>query len=159
MSDGMVKYVPYGMFGAAVIASVLNILIGKAAIVESFLLWFLVVGVGLESLWAFIGHAFAADDVAKSIGWPAGNPFQFEVALHNLAVGILGILCFWLRGDFWIAAVVAFSVFGLGAAYGHITDMRRHHNYAPGNVGPILYLGDIFTPLLLIGLLIVYRVL
>ncbi len=35
--------------------------------------------------------------------------------------------------------------------------MRRHLNYAPGNAGPIFYLGDIFTPLLLICLLIVYR--
>ena len=108
MSDGIVKYVPYGMFGAAVIAAVLNVLVGKAAIAESFLLWFLVIGVGLGSLWAFMGHAFVADDVAKSIGWPAGNPFQFEVALHNLAVGVLGILCFWLRGDFWIAACCGF---------------------------------------------------
>jgi hypothetical protein len=106
--------------------------------------------VGFGSLYAFMGHAFAADEVARSIGWPTGNPFQFEVALHDLAVGVLGALCFWLRGDFWSATVIAYAVFGVGAAYGHIRDIRLHHNYAPGNAGPVLYISDIILSLLLV---------
>ena len=86
------------------------------------------------------------------------SPFQFEVALHNLAVGVLGVLCFWVRGDFWSATVIAFAVFGIGAAYGHIRDIRLSHNYAPGNAGPILYISDILLPLQLIVLLVAYRV-
>ena len=127
-------------------------------IVESFLLRFLVIIVGIGSLWAFPGYAFVADDVARSIGWPTGGPFQFEVALHNLAVGVLGVLCFWVHGGFWSATVIAFAVFGIGAAYGHIREMRLSHNYAPGNAGAILYISDILLPLLLILLLIAYRV-
>jgi len=157
MVNRAAEYWPYGLFGVAIIAAVLNIALFGGGVVESFLLWFLVIVVGFGSLYAFMGHAFAADDVARSIGWPTGSPFQFEVALHDLAIGVLGLLCFWLRGDFWSATVIAFAVFGLGAAYGHIRDMRLRRNYAPGNAGPVLYINDVFLPLLLVVLLIVYR--
>jgi hypothetical protein len=106
------EYWPYGLTGVAIIAAILNIALYAAGVVESFLLWFLVIVVGFGSLYAFMRHAFVADDVARSIGWPTGSPFQFEVALHDLAVGILGVLCFWVRGDFWSATVIAFAVFG-----------------------------------------------
>jgi FtsH-binding integral membrane protein len=157
MVNRVAEYFPYSLLSAAIIAAILDITLFNGGIVESFILWFLVIVVGLGSLYAFMGHAFAADDVARSIGWPPGSPFQFEVALHDLAVGLLGVLSFWLRGDFWSATVIAFAVFGLGAAYGHIRDMRRHRNFAPGNVGPVLYINDIVLPLLLVVLLIVYR--
>jgi len=158
MVNRAAEYWPYGLIGVAIIAAILNIALYATGVVESFLLWFLVIVVGLGSLYAFMGHAFVADDVARSIGWPIGSPFQFEVALHNLAAGVLGVLCFWVRGDFWSATVIAFVVFGIGAAYGHIHDIRLRHNYAPGNAGPILYISDILLPLLLILLLIAYRV-
>jgi len=157
MANRATEYLPYGLFGVAIIAAVLNIALFGEGVVESFLLWFLVIVVGFGSLYAFVGHTFAADDVARSIGWPTGSPFQFEVALHDLAIGVLGVLSFWLRGDFWSATVIAFAVFGLGAAYGHIRDIRLRRNYALGNAGPVLYINDVLLPLLLVVLLIVYR--
>jgi hypothetical protein len=57
-----------------------------------------------------------AETTAQSIGWPAGNPFQSEVAVTNLTIATLGILCYWIRGSFWVATVTAFSVQWLGAA-------------------------------------------
>jgi len=158
MANRAAEYWPYGLIGISIIAAIPNIALYAAGVVESFLLWFLVIVVGFGSLYAFMGHALVADDVARSVGWPTGSQFQFEVALHNLAVGVLGVLCFWVRGDFWSATVIAFVVFGIGAAYGHIHDIRLRHNYAPGNAGPILYISDILLPLLLIVLLIAYRV-
>ncbi|MGA3199529.1 MAG: DUF6790 family protein [Halobacteriota archaeon] len=124
MPNRAAEYWPYVLFTTAIVAAVLNIALFGGGIVEPFLLWFLVIIVGIGSLWAFTGHAFVADDVARSIGWPTGGPFQFEVALHNLAVGVLGVPCFWVHGGFWSATVIAFAVFGIGAAYGHIRDMR-----------------------------------
>ena len=38
-------------------------------IIEIFLLSFLVITVGLGSIWASIGHSFFASQVAASIGW------------------------------------------------------------------------------------------
>ncbi len=46
----------------------------------------------------FVMHNFFADEMARSIGWPVGNPFQIEVAFFNLAVGILGALTFFRWG-------------------------------------------------------------
>jgi len=125
-------------------------------VVKIFLLSLLVFTVGFGSIMGFIGHAFFADKVAAYIGWASGNPFQLEVAFANLAFGIMGILCFWIRGNFWAATVIGFSVFSLGAAYGHIMNMFYTGNSAPGNVGAVLIL-DIFVPLLLLLLLLTYN--
>jgi len=125
-------------------------------IAEILLLWLLVIAVGLGSILAFFGHTVFAASTAESIGWPAGNPFQTEVAVANLGVGITGVLCYWLRGNFWLAAVIPFAVFQLGAAAVHIQQIIVAQNYSPDNAGIILYT-DIFTPLLLIGLLAYVR--
>jgi hypothetical protein len=127
-------------------------------VLEIILLWYLSVFSGVSSIMAFFGHTFAADKIAAYIGWPPGSPFQFEVAIANLAIGVLGISCIWLRGNFWIATVMAGAVFGLGAAVGHIRDIMVNNNYAPGNAGAVLYL-DIAGPVLLIVLLIIFKIL
>ena len=102
-----------------------------------------------------MGHAFSSKKVGEYIGWPSGNPFQFEVAITNLSFGILGVLCIWFRDNFWIATVIGFSVFALGAAYVHIRDIIKNKNHSPGNAGPPLY-SDILKPTFLAGLLIAY---
>ena len=119
---------------------------------EIFLLWLLVINTGFAGIFAFMGHTFAAREVAESIGWPAGNPFQTEVAVANLAVGTLGILCYWIRGNFWTATVIATSIWLLGAATIHVVEMVNEGNYNPGNAGLVFYM-DIVGPLLLIALL------
>ena len=112
--------------------------------------------VGVTSVFAFIGHTVFADTTAASIGWPAGNPFQSEVAVANLAVGVLGILCYWMRGNFWIASVIGFSIWWLGDAVVHIRSIVVEANYAPNNAGVTFYL-DILIPAILIALLGYYR--
>ena len=144
-----------------IIGALLHLFISKGPrtkdrVIEIFLLYILVIMVGFGGIWAFIGHAFMPDQIAAYIGWPAGSPFQFEVACTNLGFGILGILCFWIRGNFWTATIIGFSVFYLGAAYGHIMDIIKHGNYAPGNAGAPLYL-DIILPIVLIILLVAYK--
>ena len=125
-------------------------------VAEILLIWLLVINIGFGGLYAFSGHLFAADEVAASIGWPAGNPFQTEVAVANLAIGTLGILSFWIRGNFWMAAVIATSIWLLGAAAIHVSEMATAGNYNPGNAGVVFYM-DIIGPLLLIALLIYSR--
>jgi hypothetical protein len=127
----------------------------KGRVAEIFLLWFLVIAVGVTSVVAFIAHTVFADTTAASIGWPAGNPFQSEVAVANLAVGILGILCYWMRGNFWVATAIGFSVWWLGDAVVHIRSIVVEANYAPNNAGMTFYL-DILVPVMLIALLVYY---
>jgi len=129
--------------------------LNKIRIVEIFLLSFLVISVGIGGIWAFIGHAFLPAQVAANIGWPV-SPFQLEVAFANLAVGVLGILCYWIRDNFWTATVISSSIFLLGDAYGHIVNIVLFANNASGNSGSVLYM-DIFGPIILIALLIIYK--
>jgi hypothetical protein len=124
---------------------------------EVFLVWFLVVWAGIGSVFTFLSHTLLAEQTARAIGWPTGNPFQSEVAVANLVVGVLGILCYWIRGNFWLATVIATSVWLLGDAVVHIYHIVVNQNYHPGNAGLPFYF-DILLPLLLIVLLIIYRV-
>lgn len=125
-------------------------------IIRTFLLSFLVISVGIGSIWAFIGHAFMSAMVARSIGWAAGSPFQLEVAFANLAIGILGILCYFFRDNFWVATVIVSSIFLLGAAYVHLINIISYSNYSAGNAGTIFFM-DIIGPVILIILLILYK--
>ena len=94
-----------------IIVSILHIVIAKTPIIETLLMYFLVINIGISGLYAFVGHAFSSKKVAEYIGWPSGNPFQFEVAVTNLSFGLLGILCIWFRDGFWIATAIGYSIF------------------------------------------------
>lgn len=128
----------------------------RARVLELLLLNVLVFAVGVFGVIAFSGHAFKADEIAREIGFPSGNPFQFEVAIADLTIGVLGLLCIWLRGSFWLATIIATSVWLLGDAVGHIHELVSHHNHHPGNSGPALW-ADIAIPLIAIVLYALYR--
>jgi hypothetical protein len=124
-------------------------------VVHILLLYALVLGVGfIGLLFGFIPHVFFADQAAQSIGWPAGNPFQFEVGLHDGAWGVLGFLCIWIGGRFWLATGLGWSLFMLGAAYGHIRDAVIEGNYAPYNFYPMFT--DAFIGIWILALLYLY---
>ena len=126
-------------------------------VVEIFLFYFLVIFVGVSGILGFIGHTFAPDRIARMIGWPLGSPFQFEVAIANLAFGILGILCLWIRGNFWVAVALGSSIFSLGAATGHIREMISKQNFAIYNIGPVLFVNDILVPIVILSLVVAYK--
>jgi hypothetical protein len=140
-----------------IIASILQIVFIKTPIVETLLMNFIVINIGLSSLYAFVGHAFSSKKVAEYIGWPSGNPFQFEVAVTNLSFGILGVLCIWYREGFWLATIIGYSIFAFGATYGHIRELIKNNNRSPGNAGAPLYV-DIIKPVIVIGLLVTYLI-
>jgi hypothetical protein len=126
-------------------------------ILRIYLLWLIAWGIGAVSILGFVAHAFAADHTAMYIGWLPGSPFQFEIAVANLAMGVLGLMCIWLEDQFWLATIVSMTVFSWGAAYGHIRDIMINHNYAPGNAGAPLYM-DLIAPAVFIILFIAYKV-
>lgn len=119
--------------------------------VEILLNWAFIIIIGFGGIWAFIGHTAFSDRVAESIGWPAGNPFQQEVAFANLAIAVLGILSVRITGTFRVATLIAYAVFMIGAGIGHIWQIITSHDMAVNNAGPVLWL-DICMPLIFIGL-------
>ena len=117
----------------------------------------IVFNIGVSGIMAFYAHAFMPAETAAYIGWPAGSPFQFEVACANLAFGVLGLLCVWLRSTFRLATIIGYSIFLVGAAYGHIHQMSTTQDYVPGNAGAPLYV-DIIAPPILLALWIIHYV-
>jgi len=122
---------------------------------ELFVLYQLVFSVGLTSLLAFYGLTFMTDFVAAFSGWPT-CPFAKLLGNVNLAFATLGILCIWIRGNFWLATTLGVSIWLLGDAITHIIDMIANQNYAPGNVGVTLYT-DILIPVVLLISYAAYR--
>lgn len=127
----------------------------RARVIRLLLLYALVLDVGVIGLpLGFIPHVFFADETARSIGWPPGSPFQFEVGVHDGAWGLLGFLCLRIGGSFWLATGLGWSVFMLGAAYGHLVQTLREGNYAPYNFLTIF--SDGFIGVWLLALLFLY---
>ena len=122
---------------------------------ELFLLSLFGVGVAGSGIGGFFGHIFISDPVAESIGWPTGNPFQLEVGVANLAVGILGILGMSRRDGFREATVIAATVLGVGATLVHGMDIIDSGNLAPGNT--IQNISNLLRPALLIAFLAASR--
>jgi hypothetical protein len=124
----------------------------RGRVVRLLLLYALVLGVGVIGFFmGFVPHVFFADRVAGLIGWPPGSPFQFEVGIHDGAWGVLGFLCIWIGGTFWLATGLGWSLFMLGATYGHNHEMVIAGNYAPYNFLTIF--SDGFVALWLLALL------
>lgn len=159
----MVFWVPLLAWGAALVVAALVVARGPrpitpGRIVEQLLRYILVFPVGLMGLWAFMGHVFFAAEAAASIGW-APSPFQFEVGMANLGIGLAGIIGAFSRSPGFRAAVgVVMLGFLGGAGVGHLVQISETGDMAAGNAGPILYT-DFLTPLTVLGLLAVQRVL
>jgi hypothetical protein len=98
------------------------------------------------------------DQVAASIGWEAGSPFQREVGMWDLSLGIVGVLCLVFRDEgFWTATVIGTGIFSLSAGLGHVYELVVHGDTAVYNAGAVMYL-DLFYPIILGALLVLYHV-
>jgi len=116
----------------------------------------LVTNVGLFGVIAFLLHYFRGDTTAKDLGWPTRSPFQKETAFADLAMGILGILCLFMTGAFWIATVIFASFYFSGAVITHLIELISKRNLAPLNSG-FLLIYEFLLPVMLVALLILSR--
>lgn len=110
--------------------------------------WVALFPLGFTGIYTFILHAFYPEVSAASIGWTP-SPFQFEVAMADLAIGVLGVLSFNASYGFRLATVIASIVFLWGDAVGHIYQMVVNQNFMPGNAGTWFWL-DLVIPLILL---------
>jgi hypothetical protein len=123
---------------------------GSRRLLESVLLYLLVLGIGVSGVWGFVGHFFLSEQVALSIGWAAGSPFQLELAFYHLASGLVGLQCLWIRDRYWIAAGSIPALFALGAGLIHVQDFLASGNDASANWGSAVLVGNFLIPLTLI---------
>jgi len=152
---------PIFMLSATFIAIIFHVLLMRQRtpkkIVEVVLLYLLVIAVGLGGLVAGAFHVFNGPATAEMIGWPAGSPFQYEVGVADMAFGLVAVLCIFFRGTFWLAAIIANSVFLVGCMIGHVRSMLEAGNLAAYNIGPNIIISDLVLPLALIGLYLLYQ--
>lgn len=114
---------------------------------EVFARYILLLPVGIGGLWGFYFHAFYPEMSAEMIGWKT-SPFQYEVAVANLGLGVAGVVGFWRSKDYAIGVALVVLCFLGGAAVGHIRQILDYANFAPGNAGTILFT-DVMIPVLL----------
>lgn len=110
--------------------------------------WLLLLSLGLQGVYTFVVHVFFPAWAAAHIGW-AVSPFQYEVGIADLTVGVLGIVGFWSGFSFRLAAAIAGIVWYWGDAIGHVRQMIVANNYAPGNAGSWFWT-DVIVPVLLL---------
>lgn len=110
--------------------------------------WVVLFSLGFSNLYVFIMHAFFPIMSAATIGWQT-SPFQFEVAMADLSLGVLGVLSFRASRGFRIATVLSSVIMLWGDAFGHVQQMMINNNFTPGNAGSWFWL-DILIPLILL---------
>ncbi len=129
--------------------AMVSILLGKkprskSVIVEALVAYFFLFSIGIGYLNNFLMHVVFAEYTAKFIGW-ANSPFQLEVGFASLGMGVAGLLAFKQNLAFRLATFIPPAFFLWGAAAGHIYQIMKTHNMAPGNAGSILW-ADILLP-------------
>jgi hypothetical protein len=105
-------------------------------LLNSFVFW----AIGCGQVVNFVMHSIFGDYAAKTIGW-AQSPFQLELALCSLGIGVMAFLLYSDRSAFRgkVALIIAIVIFGWGAALGHIYQIVVNHDYAVNNTGLLLY--------------------
>jgi hypothetical protein len=128
---------------------------GAAMIVGIYLIYFLFIYVGLLGLFTAYFHVFEPNRASASIGW-APSPFEYEVGMADLTMGVLGVLCIVFRQEFWLATAIGNAVWFLGDAVGHVKEMTLHNNHAENNAG-IFLVFEFAVPVLMLGLVFYLR--
>ena len=126
-----------------------------AAIAGTYLVYFFFIYVGLMGLLTAYAHVWRPAQTSASIGW-LPSPYEYEVGMADLTVGVLGVLCLWFRGNFWLATAIANAVWLLGDAVGHIRQVILVNNHAANNSG-IFLVAEIMTPVIILFLALYHR--
>jgi hypothetical protein len=149
----VLRNLPALLFVAALVLAILRQ--GHGSFAERLLGWLLLLPIGVTGLWAGIMHVVFPATAAAYIGWEV-SPFQFEVGMADLALGVTACIACRAGWGFRAATITASAIFLLGDAVGHVRQMVATDNFAPGNAGVPFYM-DILCPLLAIVLLLLTR--
>ena len=127
----------------------------RQTIGETTFRWLALLAVGVSGLYTAMMHIVFPEQSAATIGW-APSPFQYEVGMADLTVGVLGLCAFRACDGFRLATTIAAVCWYGGDAIGHIRQMIVADNFAPGNAGSWFWT-DVALPILLIAALAASR--
>ncbi len=106
---------------------------------QHYLSWVLALAVGADGIWAGFFHVFFPEIASRQIGWQP-SPFEFEVGIADMALGIVAILSFWRGFEFKAAIAVYAILFYAGVSVGLFVQSFEHGDFAPDNFGILLIL-------------------
>ena len=121
-----------------VLAFVVPLCLESRLSAERQLSYLLLIGLGLPLLWAAWWHLARPAEAARLIGF-APSPFQREVGLADLALGLVACVAPTRPLPFRGAIVWTLAITLLGDAEGHVREMIETRDFAPGNAGSILW--------------------
>jgi hypothetical protein len=138
------------MFAISVFFILLHkLIVGKKVCTEEIVYrWLALFPLGITMIYCFVIHVFYPDLSTSTIGWKP-SPFQYEVGMADLAIGVIAILSFNASLGFRLATVIVSMIFLFGCASQHIHQMIIDNNYLSGNAGSWLWFDDLVLPLLL----------
>ena len=111
-------------------------------------------GVGQIAMAA--GALVMPDHIAEHMGMPPGNPIMVWTAFLLLGMGVIGTMTIWLRGNFLVGPIVAWTIFWAGATYAHINaEAVAGHPVTPTDFA-WNFAAHGFIAVLLIGLSLAY---
>jgi hypothetical protein len=147
-------------FGFAMVIVAVAIAAGRAfygkPFAEELLRWSLLLPAGLNGIFTAATHIFMPEYCAEIIGWP-DSPFQYEVGIADLAIGVLGVMACWGNFGFRFAATVAAVIWYGGDAIGHVRQMVVAGNFEPGNAGSWFWMDVLLPIILIVSLAICWR--
>lgn len=113
-------------------------------VADRLLSWLLLLPIGLGGLWSAFFHLFRPALAANAIGW-ADSPFQFEVGMADLALGVAGCFAVYASFGFRAAVTLIAAIFLAGDGVGHARQMIVARNFAIDNAGPVFWV-DLALP-------------
>jgi hypothetical protein len=99
--------------------------------------WVLLLPSGVGLLWAGLFNVALPGFTAAQIGW-ATSPFQFEIGVADLAIGLAAVLSFRRPLPYKAAVATYLTVFYVGVAIGHVRQAVLTGDVAPDNFGTLL---------------------
>jgi hypothetical protein len=93
--------------------------------------------IGWAGIGAGVAHIVFGRKTSASIGW-APSPFETEVGFADLAMGVAGVMAAGQPTSYWLAVIIANSIFRFGCGIGHLRAMIKERNFAANNTSVLV---------------------
>lgn len=127
----LLKNIPLVMLVAALVIASLRSEPDHAP--TRFLNWLLLLSIGVESTWGGFFHVFFPHIASAQIGWEP-SPFEFEIGISDMALGLTAIASFWRSLSFKSAVVAIATLSYAGVLIGHVQQAMAG-DFSPDNMG------------------------
>lgn len=123
--------------------------------VEYILLYYIVIGIGIQGIASGIMQTFYSNAVTQYVHWPF-SPFMLELGLANISYGILGILSPLMTRGWQTATTFGYALFLCFTGMRHIIEIAEK-GVNPGNSGSFMYVDIILCLIFFILLILQYK--